>query len=130
MDCLLPEGTFICTWGGLLLNENATAVLNGFLDDTLPLTSRQKKFENTIRQYEAELHEVFGTVERQEYVTTLRFATAEDYMDYLLQVCKPVEAELEERREEFLTYLHGLQEPDGGYTFVRDTYLYRCQGEV
>ena len=129
-DSLLPGGTFICTWGGLLINENAAAVLNGFLDDTAPLAARQKKFASTIRQYETELHEVFGRVERQAYVTTLRFTTAEDYMDYLLQVCKPVEAELEERREEFLTYLRGLKDADGGYTFVRDTYLYRCEGEV
>lgn len=129
-DSLHPGGTFICTWGGLLINENAATVLNGFLDDTAPLTARQKKHETTIHQYEKELSAVFGTVERQAYVTTLRFATAEDYMDYLLQVCRPVEAELEERREEFLEYLRGLQEPDGGYTFVRDTYLYRCNGEV
>ena len=130
MDGLLPDGTFICTWGGLLLNENAAMVLNGFLDDTAPLTTRQKKFETTICQYETELHEVFGIVEREVYVTTLHFATAEEYMDYLLQVCKPVEAELEERREEFLVYLRGLKDADGGYTFVRDTYLYRCKREV
>ncbi len=129
-DHLLPGGTFICTWGGLLLNENAAAVLEGFLDDAAPLTSRQKKFENTIRRYEAELYEVFGTVEREAYVTTLRFTAAEEYMEYLLQVCKPAEAELEERREEFLAYLRGLKDADGGYTFVRDTYLYRCKGEV
>ena len=129
-DSLLPGGTFICTWGGLLLNENAAAVLNGFLDDAVPLITRQKKFETTIRQYEKELREVFGSVERKDYVISLRFATAEEYMDYLLQVCRPVEAELEERREEFLTYLRRLKDADGGYTFVRDTYLYLCQGEV
>ena len=129
-DSLQKDGTFICTWGGLLLNENAATVLNGFLDDAAPLTTRQKKFETTICQYEKELHEVFGTVEREVYVTTLYFATAEEYMDYLLQVCKPVEEELEERREEFLAYLRGLKEPDGGYSFVRDTYLYRCKKEV
>lgn len=129
-NSLLPNGTFICTWGGLLLNENAAKVLHPFLDDTTPLVTRQKKLETTICRYEKELHEIFGSVERQSYVITLQFATAEDYMDYLLQVCRPVEAELEERREEFLTYLRGLKEQDGGYTFVRDTYLYRCKGEV
>ncbi len=129
-DSLLTDGTFICTWGGLLINENAATVLTDFLDDAAPLTSRQRKHESTIRQYEKELRAVFETVERQVYVTTLRFATAEEYMDYLLQVCRPVEAELEERRTEFLEYLRRTQEQSGCYTFARDTYLYRCKGEV
>lgn len=127
---LLPDGTFICTWGGLLLNENAAAVLNDFLDDAVPLRARQRKHEATVRQYEKELYAVFGTVERKEYVTTLRFTAAEEYMDYLLQVCKPVEAELEQRRPEFLDYLRRQKDPEGGYTFVRDTYLYICKEEV
>lgn len=129
-DGLQENGTFICTWGGLLINENAEAVLKNFLDEAAPLKARREKHEATICQYEKELRQVFGTVERQAYVTTLRFGTAEDYMDYLLQVCKPVEAELEQRRPEFLGYLHRLQRPEGGYEFVRDTYLYRCKGEV
>ncbi len=129
-DSLLADGTFICTWGGLLINDNAATVLADFLYDIAPLKVRQKKHESTIRQYEKELCAVFGTVERQTYVTTLHFATAEEYMDYLLQVCKPVEAELEQRRMEFLDYLRGLQRQSGGYEFVRDTYLYRCKGEV
>ena len=129
-NSLTADGTFICTWGGLLINENAAAVLNGFLDDVTPLAARQKKHETTIRQYEKELREVFGAVERQAYMTTLRFVSAEEYADYLLQVCKPVEAELEERREEFLEYLRGLQKSEGGYEFVRDTYLYRCGREA
>ena len=129
-DSLQENGTFICTWGGLLINENAAVVLNDFLDDAAPLKARRKKHETTIRQYEKELRAVFGIVERQEYVTTLRFATAEEYMDYLLQICKPVEAELEQRRPEFLDYLRERKEPGSGYTFVRDTYLYRCKREV
>ncbi len=129
-DSLLPGGTFICTWGGLLINENAAAVLNGFLDDAASLVTRKKKFEITIRRYEKELYEAFGSVERQAYVITLRFENAEDYMDYLIQVCRPVEAELEERREEFLAYLRRFEDADGCYTFVRDTYLYLCKGEV
>ncbi len=129
-DSLYEDGNFICTWGGLLINENAAAVLNDFLDDAVPLAARQRKHEATIRQYEKELRAVFGNVERLDYVTTLRFATAEEYMDYLLQVCKPVEAELEQRRSEFLEYLRGRKDSEGGYTFVRDTYLYRCKGEV
>lgn len=129
-NSLLPGGVFICTWGGLLINENAAAVLNDFLDDGAPLIARQKKHEATIGQYEKELRSVFGTVERKAYVTTLRFASAEEYMDYLLQVCKPVEEELEQRRSEFLAYLNCLQGPSGGFSFVRDTYLYICKGEV
>ena len=129
-ESLYDDGMFVCTWGGLLINENAAAVLKDFLDDETPLIARQKKHETTIGQYEKELRDVFETVERKAYVTTLRFASAEEYADYLLQVCKPVEEELEQRRTEFLDYLRGKMDSDGGYTFVRDTYLYRCKGEV
>ena len=129
-DSLQKDGTFICTWGGLLINENAAAVLDDFLEDAAPLRARQRKHEATVRQYEKELYAVFDSVERQDYVTTLRFATAEDYMDYLLQICRPVEAELEQRRPEFLEYLRRQKDSDGGYTFVRDTYLYRCKEGV
>lgn len=129
-DCLSENGTFICTWGGLLLFENVRKILEAFLDDFTPLATRQKKHTSLIRQYEEELSAVFEQVERHAYVTTLRFATAEEYMDYLLQICKSVEPELEQRRSEFLEYLRGLQKDDGGYEFVRDTYLYRCGREV
>ncbi len=129
-DILWENGVFICTWGGLLLNENAEALLAGFLTDATSLRARREKHETTIRQYEKELRTVFDRVERHSYVTTLHFATAEEYMDYLLQVCKPAEEELEQRREAFLAYLRTLQKPEGGYEFVRDTYLYRCSREV
>ena len=129
-DSLTEDGTFICTWGGLLLTENLWTLLQGFLDDIAPLEAGKKKYVSTITQYEKELREVFETVERHSYVTTLQFETAEDYMDYILQIGKPVEAELEERRTEFLEYLRNMRNPEGGYTFVRDTYLYRCRREV
>lgn len=129
-DSLTEDGTFICTWGGLLLTENLWTLLKGFLDDIAPLEAGKKKYVSTITQYEKELREVFETVERHSYVTTLQFETAEDYMDYILQIGKPVEAELEERRTEFLEYLRNMRNPEGGYTFVRDTYLYRCKREV
>lgn len=129
-DSLLENGMFICTWGGLLLFENVRKVLAPFLDDVTPLDVRQKKHTTLLSQYEEELSAVFGHVERLVYVTTLHFATAEEYMDYLLQVGKSAETELEQRRPEFLAYLRGLQKDDGGYEFVRDTYLYRCRREV
>ena len=129
-ESLSETGFFICTWGGILINQNATGVLADFLYDDAPLKARQKKHMSTVLQYEKELRGVFGKVERHVYVTTLRFATAEEYMEYLLQICKPVEEELEQRRPEFLEYLRKRQLPEGGYEFVRDTYLYRCSGEV
>ncbi len=129
-DSLQDGGAFICTWGGLLINENAAKILDGFLEDSAPLKTREKKHIATIRGYEKELSEVFGSVERHVYMTTLRFATAEEFMEYLLQICKPAEAELEQRRPDFLEYLRRLQMRLGGYEFVRDTYLYRCQREV
>ena len=62
--------------------------------------------------------------------TDIQEPEAEEFMDYLLQICKSAEAELEQRRSEFLKYLRRFQKTEGGYEFVRDTYLYRCQREV
>lgn len=129
-NSLLPEGVFICTWGGMLVFDNAMAVFNDFLEDIAPLNARRKKHEAMLLQYERELKTVFSEVERKSYVTTLRFESAEEYMEYLLQVCKSVEEELERRRTEFLAYLNRLQGPTGGFEFVRDTYLYCCKKEV
>lgn len=129
-ESLSADGTFICTWGGRLLYENVTGLLAEFLEDIAPLAVRRKKHATTVKQYEKELHTVFQRVERHAYVTTLHFATAEEYMEYLLQVCKSVEEELERRRPEFLEFLRSKQNADGQYTFVRDTYLYRCGREV
>lgn len=110
--------------------ENAMRLLNAFLEDRAPMEARYKKHVSGLQQYEAELHATFEKVERHTYVTTLHFATAEEYMDYLVQVCKSVEAELEQRRAEFLDFLRGQKNEDGKYTFVRDTYLYRCGREA
>lgn len=129
-ESLSENGKFICTWGGRLLHENAVALLGDFLENVVPMEKRQGKHDATLSQYEAELRAVFGEVERRTYVTTLHFNTVEEYTDYLVQVCKSVEAELEQRRPELLEFLRNKQGEDGTYTFVRDTYLYCCKREV
>lgn len=129
-DSLSENGVFICTWGGRLLYDNVIRLLAEFLKDMSPLETRRKKHRSMIAQYEKELGRVFETVERQAYVTTLHFTTAEEYMEYILQVCKSVEPELEQRREEFLMFLKEKKNADGQYEFVRDTYLYRCGREA
>ncbi|MDD6036793.1 MAG: MerR family transcriptional regulator [Lachnospiraceae bacterium] len=128
-DSLKENGKLICTWGGLLLFENVTGLLGDFLEDTTPLDAKYKKQVSVLRQYETELYDIFGKVEQRTYLTKLHFATAEEYMDYILQVCKPVEAELEQRRNEFLAFLQSRKKGNGQYEFVRDTYLYCCGRE-
>jgi len=129
-ESLTAGGRFFCTWGGPLLYENLMPLLNGFLENMTPFETKKKKQEMTLTGYERELRTVFSTVARNEYLTVLRFATAEEYMDYILQVCKSVEEELEQRRSEFLVYLKGMQNSEGQYELVRDTYLYVCKEEV
>lgn len=131
-SCLLDEGRFICTWGGYLLYENLKELLDGFLEgkDREPVERRCQKAERYLTSLETELFEVFPKVERHSYTTTLVFAAAEEFADYIVQVCRAVEPVLEERRNEFLAYLQTRKNEDGTYTFVRDTYLYCCSKEV
>lgn len=129
-DSLEEGGRLFCTWGGYLLSENMMTMLGEFLEEPVPLETKCKKHATTLKQYETELRTVFPKATRYEYVTTLHFATAEQYMDYILQVCKSVEAELEERRSEFLKFLRSKQNEQGEYEFVRDTYLFCCGREA
>lgn len=126
---LLEGGVFICTWGGCLLLENVKTLLGGFLENLQPVLRRYNKVKAGLQKSERELRRVFPEAERHEYITTLRFDTAEEYMDYLLQlgVCKPVEALLEQRRNEFLRFLREEKRAHGKYEITRDTYLFRCQ---
>ena len=129
-DHLVENGKLICTWGGYMLSENMLTLLGEFLEEPAPLEVKCKKHAKTLKEYETELRAVFPKAERHEYVTTLRFAAAEQFMDYILQVCKSVEAELEERRSEFLDFLRSKQNEQGEYEFVRDTYLFCCGREA
>ena len=71
-------------------------------------------------------------VEKHAYIIPLTFATEEEFLDYIVQVCKPVREVLEIRREEFLNYLRGKEElknKQGAYEFTRDTALFTCNKE-
>ena len=78
-------------------------------------------------EFEKEVQEVFSRVEKHAYVITLHFATAEEFLEYILQVCRPIREELELRRSEFLKFLEQFRNAQGQFTFERDTYLYRCR---
>ena len=82
--------------------------------------------------WEQELCNVFPVVEKHTYEITLHFATAEEFLDYILQVCKPVREVLEIRRQEFLEYLRSkeaLKNEQDEYEFTRDTFLFTCRKE-
>ena len=85
-SCLLDEGRFICTWGGYLLYENLKELLDGFLEgkDREPVERRCQKAERYLSSLETELFEVFPKVERHFYTTTLVFAAAEEFLNYLM----------------------------------------------
>lgn len=129
-ESLTEDGTFFCSWGGPLLYRNLLPVLKDFLENLTPFEAKKKKQEMMIEGYEKELRSVFAKVTRNEYKTVLRFATAEEYAEYILQMCRSVEEELEQRRPEFLEYLSAMKSSEGGYELERDTYLYSCKGEV
>lgn len=129
---LSKNGTFICTWGGFLFYEKLQPLLRKFLKDCTELDVLYHRHKNHIEEWEQELREIFS-VEKHAYEITLSFATAEDFYEYIMQVCKPVREVLELRRAEFLTYLEGLEtlkNDRGVFEFPRDTYLYCCRKEV
>lgn len=126
---LSENGTFICTWGGFLFYEKMQPLLHEFLKDCTELDKLYNKHKNHIEEWEQELYKIFS-VEKHAYEITLSFATAEDFFEYIMQVCKPVREVLELRRMEFLTYLEGLEtlkNDSGVFEFPRDTYLYCCK---
>ena len=125
---LSEDGVFICTWGGELLYENIKTLLHGFLEDNAPVELRCNKIKANLKKAEGELRKVFPKAERREYITTLRFDTLEEYMDYILQICKPAETVLEQRRNEFLRFLRE-KNVRGKYEITRDTYLFCCRRE-
>lgn len=125
---LSDGGVFICTWGGLLFYEKLQPLLREFFDEDeyAELEKLYQKHKTRAEAYEKEIQEVFR-VEKHAYEIKLHFATAEEFMEYIQQVCKPVREELELRRNEFLLFLQRFKNEQGQYEFERDTYLYRCR---
>lgn len=82
-----------------------------------------------MEDWEKEIQAVFSRVEKHAYVITLHFSTAEEFMEYIQQVCRPVRESLELRRKDFLKFLEQFQNEQGQFTFERDTYLYCCRKE-
>ncbi len=104
----------------------------GFFGTCPELDKGLVKHKERVDAWEQELRDVFPIVEKHAYEITLSFATAEEFLDYILQICKPVRELLERRRADFLEYLSGLEELKNGqgtYEFPRDTYLYCCKKE-
>lgn len=129
---LTKDGIFICTWGGLLFYEKLQPLLHDFFEENEfgELDKLYRKHRRHVEEWERELHEVFPLVERHAYVIRLRFSTAEEFMEYIQQVCRPVRGLLESRRSEFLSFLERFKNEQGQFTFERDTYLYCCRKEV
>ena len=124
---LTKNGIFISTWGGLLFYEKLQPLLHEFFCDHEELDRLYKKHKNNVAGWEKELHDVFPIVEKHAYTITLNFDTAEDFVDYIQQVCRPVREQLEIRRREFIEFLEQFRDEQGQFTFERDTYLYCCR---
>ena len=130
-SALSEDGVFICTWGGLLFYEKLQPLLREFFEEDkyVQLSKLYQKHKVRAEAFEKEIQEVFSRVEKHAYVITLHFATAEEFLEYILQVCRPIREELELRRSEFLKFLEQFRNAQGQFTFERDTYLYRCRKE-
>jgi len=128
-EALAKEGIFICTWGGLLFYEKLQPLLQNFFEENefAELNKAYHKHRKHIEGWEGELREVFSVVERHAYVITLTFQTAEEFTDYIQQVCRPVREQLELRRSEFIKFLEQFRAKNGQFEFQRDTYLYCCE---
>ena len=127
-SALSDDGVFICTWGGLLFYEKLQPLLREFFEENeyAELEKLYQKHKVRAEAYEKEIQEVFR-VEKHAYRINLHFATAEEFTEYIQQVCKPVREELELRRTEFLMFLQQFKNEQGEFSFERDTYLYRCR---
>lgn len=133
LKALKTDGVLTCTWGGYLFYDKMQPIFREFFGDCPELDAGLAAHKKKVDAREQELREVFPVVEKHAYIITLTFATAEEFLDYIIQVCKPVREVLELRREEFLTYLRGkeiLKNKQGEYEFVRDTFLFTCRKEV
>lgn len=131
-SALSRDGIFICTWGGLLFYEKIQPLLREFFEEEeyTELSKLYRKHRDYVEEWEKELHEVFPMVEKHAYAITLHFSTAEEFMKYTQQVCRPVRETLEIRRREFLEFLEKYKNERGEFTFERDTYLYCCRKEA
>ena len=129
-EALAETGVLTCTWGGYLFYDNMQPFFREFFGTCPELDKGLAKHKERADAWEQELREVFPIVENHAYVIKLNFATAEEFLDYIVQVCKPVREVLELRREEFLSYLRGkevLKNEQGVYEFTRDTCLFTCR---
>ena len=129
-EALAKTGVLTCTWGGYLFYDNMQPFFREFFGTCPELDKGLAKHKERADAWEQELREVFPIVENHAYVIKLNFATAEEFLDYIVQVCKPVREVLELRREEFLSYLRGkevLKNEQGVYEFTRDTCLFTCR---
>lgn len=129
---LSGDGVFICTWGGLLFYENLQPLLREFFEEEeyTELDKLYYKHRAHVEDWEKEIQAVFSKVEKHAYVITLQFATAEEFMEYIQQVCRPVRESLEIRRRDFLKFLEQFKNEHGQFAFQRDTYLYCCRKEA
>ena len=131
-EALAETGVLTCTWGGYLFYDNMQPFFREFFGTCPELDAGLKKHKRRVDDWEQELRDVFPVVEKHAYIITLTFATAEEFLDYIVQVCKPVREVLEVRREEFLNYLRSKEElknEQGVYEFTRDTALLTCKKE-
>ena len=131
-DALAANGILTCTWGGYLFYDNMQPYFREFFGSCPELDKGLVKHKERADAWEQELREVFPVVEKHAYIITLTFDTAEEFLDYIVQVCKPVREVLEVRREEFLSYLRAKEElknEQGIYEVTRDTALFTCKKE-
>lgn len=129
-EALAAKGILTCTWGGYLFYDRMQPYFREFFGSCPELDKGLAGHKERVDAWEQELRAVFPVVEKHEYIINLHFATAEEFLEYIVQVCKPVREVLEVRREEFLEYLgskDALKNEQGEYEFTRDTFLFTCK---
>lgn len=132
-NALSEKGILICTWGGFLFYEKLQPLLRVFFEDCTELDKEYEEHKIRTESRGEELKNFFSSVEKYAYVITLCFDTAEQFLEYIQQVCKPVREVLEARRMEFMAFLEGqeyLKNEQGQFEFKRDTYLFCCKKEA
>lgn len=129
-NMLSEDGVLLCTWGGVLLFETIRLLFREFCGNSTIVERRCAKVAAQFKKAEEELFRVFPGAERRSYILELRFDTAEEFMDYIFQACRPAEAAAGQRRDAFLQFLRGKRDAAGSYRITRDTCLYLCRREA
>ena len=87
----------------------------------------ERNAENDYRIYGVETVKTLREIQLMKYLDFSLDQIAEEFIEYIQQVCRPVRESLEIGRRDFLAFLEQFRNEQEQYTFERDIFLYCCR---